>query len=201
MGNVPVLRARALVATVAVAAAGPALTGCGGSPSSHPAASASSTTSASTTTSATSATTTTSPAGSSTSTPSGVTPQYEVKTGTVKGLGTVLVDGQGFTLYMFEPDKQSGQSTCYGNCASAWPPLILPDGVTAGVAGPGVNPSLLGVTKRTDGTTQVTYDKWPLYLWVTDSEPGQATGQGLDNNGGLWYVLNPAGQVVKTSAS
>jgi predicted lipoprotein with Yx(FWY)xxD motif len=126
---------------------------------------------------------------------SGTAPIYEVKTGTVSGLGTVLVAGNGFTLYMFAPDKDSGVSTCYNACATAWPPLLL-SGTDAPVYGHGVNPGLLGTTKRTDGTVQVTYKGWPLYLWVGDSEPGQATGQGINNNGGLWYVQNPAGQVV-----
>jgi len=125
-------------------------------------------------------------------------PHYEVRTGTVKGLGTVLVDGQGFTLYLFVPDKQSGTSTCYGQCAQGWPPLLLPVGVSAPVAGPGVHASLLGVTRRTDGTTEITYDKWPLYLWVNDSQPGQATGQALNNLGGLWYVVAPDGEAVTT---
>ncbi|MGA2519980.1 MAG: hypothetical protein ABSG81_04075 [Acidimicrobiales bacterium] len=137
----------------------------------------------------------TSPAGS---TGSGSAPYYEVRTGTVKGLGTVLVDGQGLTLYMFEPDKQSGTSSCYGACAQGWPPLLLPAGASAPVAGPGVHASLLGTTRRSDGTTEITYDRWPLYLWVNDSQPGQATGQALDNLGGLWYVLSPAGTVITT---
>jgi predicted lipoprotein with Yx(FWY)xxD motif len=137
--------------------------------------------------------------GSTGSTGSGVAaPHYEVRTGTVKGLGKVLVDGQGFTLYLFVPDKQSGTSTCYGQCAVAWPPLLLPVGVSAPVAGPGVNASLLGVTSRTDGSTEITYDKWPLYLWQSDSEPGQATGQALNNLGGLWYVVAPDGQAITT---
>jgi predicted lipoprotein with Yx(FWY)xxD motif len=131
---------------------------------------------------------------------SGIAPIYEVATGTVSGLDTVLVAGNGFTLYMFVPDKKSGVSTCYNACATAWPPLLL-TGTDAPVYGPGVNPSLLGTTKRTDGTVQVTYNGWPLYLWVSDSEPGQATGQGINNNGGLWYVLNTAGQVVTKSAT
>jgi predicted lipoprotein with Yx(FWY)xxD motif len=131
---------------------------------------------------------------------SGVEPIYEVATGTVPGLGTVLVAGNGFTLYMFVPDKRSGVSTCYNACATAWPPLLL-SGTDAPVYGPGVNPSLLGTTKRTDGTVQVTYNGWPLYLWVTDAEPGQATGQAINNNGGLWYVLNPAGKVITKKVS
>jgi predicted lipoprotein with Yx(FWY)xxD motif len=131
---------------------------------------------------------------------SGPAPSYEVRTGTVSGLGTVLVAGNGFTLYMFVPDKRSGVSTCYNACATAWPPLLLAD-TDAPVYGQGVNPNLLGTTKRTDGTVQVTYNGWPLYLWVGDSDLGQATGQGINNNGGLWYVLNPGGQVVTKTAS
>ncbi len=131
---------------------------------------------------------------------SGIEPIDEVATGTVSGLGTVLVAGNGFTLYMFVPDKRSGVSTCYNACATAWPPLLL-TGTDAPIYGPGVNPNLLGTTKRTDGTVQVTYNGWPLYLWVTDSEPGQATGQAVNNNGGLWYVLNPKGQVITKKAS
>ena len=114
------------------------------------------------------------------------------------GLGTVLVDGQGLTLYLFVPDKQSGSSSCYGECASAWPPLLLPDGVTTPVAGTGIKSALLGTTHRTDGTVQVTYNKWPLYTWVGDSGPGQASGQGLNNSGGLWYVLSPDGATITT---
>jgi len=114
----------------------------------------------------------------------------------VPGLGKVLVDGQGFTLYIFEPDKQSGKSTCYAQCAQGWPPLLLPSGVSTPVAGTGVTDSLLGTTARTDGTTEVTYNRWPLYLWVNDSAPGQATGQGINNLGGLWYVMAPDGQPI-----
>jgi predicted lipoprotein with Yx(FWY)xxD motif len=123
-------------------------------------------------------------------------PFYEVRTGKVKGLGMVLVDGQGLTLYLFVPDKRSGRSTCYKLCAEAWPPLRLPTGVTRPVAGRGIKASLLGTTHRTDGTSQVTYHRWPLYLWVGDSEPGQATGQGINNLGGLWYVLSPDGNAI-----
>jgi predicted lipoprotein with Yx(FWY)xxD motif len=131
---------------------------------------------------------------------SGTIPLYEVSTGTVSGLGTVLVAGNGFTLYMFVPDKDSGVSTCYSACAEAWPPLLLTGAITP-VYGHGVNPNLIGTTKRTDGTVQVTYKGWPLYLWAGDSEPGQATGQAINNHGGLWYVLNPAGKVVTKKVS
>jgi predicted lipoprotein with Yx(FWY)xxD motif len=129
--------------------------------------------------------------------PAGTSPYYEVKTGTVSGLGTVLVNGQGLTLYMFVPDDQSGRSTCYGACPSGWPPLRLPTGVTVPVTGGGAEASLLGTTTRKDGGLQVVYNGWPLYLWLGDTEPGQATGQGIDSLGGYWYVLSPKGQVIK----
>jgi predicted lipoprotein with Yx(FWY)xxD motif len=115
----------------------------------------------------------------------------------VPGLGTVLVNGQGFTLYVFAPDMQSGTSKCYGQCAQGWPPLVLPSGVTQAPAGSGVKEALLGTTQRTDGTVQVTYNKWPLYTWVIDSAPGDATGQDLNNLGGKWYVITPEGQLIK----
>jgi predicted lipoprotein with Yx(FWY)xxD motif len=161
--------------------------GCGSSGSS---ASSSSTTSGHATTTTVGTTTTAAPV-----------PVYEVRTGKVKGLGTVLVDGNGLTLYLFVPDKQSGKSTCYSTCAQGWPPLLLPTGVTTPLAGAGVDSTLLGTTHRTDGTTQLTYNKWPLYLWVNDSQPGQATGQGINNLGGLWYVLSPQGKEITTAAA
>jgi predicted lipoprotein with Yx(FWY)xxD motif len=127
----------------------------------------------------------------------GTSPYYEVKTGTVRGLGTVLVNGQGLTLYMFVPDHQRGKSTCYKQCADGWPPLRLPTGVTTPVAGGRAEASLLGTTTRKDGGEQVTYNGWPLYLWQVDTAPGEATGQGLNSLGGLWYVLSPKGKVIK----
>jgi predicted lipoprotein with Yx(FWY)xxD motif len=127
----------------------------------------------------------------------GTSPYYEVKTGTVRGLGTVLVNGQGLTLYMFVPDHQRWKSTCYKKCAEGWPPLRLPTGVTTPVAGGGAEASLLGTTTRKDGGVQVTYNRWPLYLWEVDTAPGEATGQALNSLGGLWYVLSPKGKVIK----
>lgn len=107
-------------------------------------------------------------------------------------LGKILVDGKGRTLYLFEKDTSSA-STCYGSCASYWPPLL-----TSGtpLAGSGVNASLLGTTKRTDGTTEVTYAGHPLYYVVTDHNPGDATGQGVNNFGAPWFVLGPDGKAI-----
>jgi predicted lipoprotein with Yx(FWY)xxD motif len=127
-------------------------------------------------------------------------PTYEVKVGQVAGLGTVLVDGQGLTLYLYSTDRQGAPSRCYGVCAVAWPPLVLPAGVSRPIAGPGIQARLLGTAPRSDGSRQITYNGWPLYLWPPDGAPGKATGQALTNAGGLWYVLDPAGNAVHTAS-
>ena len=123
---------------------------------------------------------------------------FEVTTGEVSGLGNVLVDGKGFTLYLFLPDRHSSHSACNGACAVAWPPLLLPKGTTAPLAGHGLRPSLLGTTVRSGGEIQVTYNGWPLYLWANDASPGEATGQGLNNLGGLWFVVSPKGSPIRS---
>ncbi len=126
-------------------------------------------------------------------------PTYEVKAATVGSLGPVLVDGQGITVYMFAHDHQGSPSRCYGICAIQWPAVTLPSGVAAPEAGPGIRAGLLGTAPRTDGTTQITYNGWPLYQWPPDRSPGQATGQALTNAGGLWFVVDPAGNPVRTA--
>jgi predicted lipoprotein with Yx(FWY)xxD motif len=107
-------------------------------------------------------------------------------------LGRILVDAGGRTLYDFPPDKR-GASTCYGACAALWPPLL-----TSGkpIAGPGARQSLLGTTRRKDGKFEVTYNKHPLYYFVSDRKPGQTTGQGLNQFGAPWWVLSPAGKEI-----
>ena len=107
-------------------------------------------------------------------------------------LGRILVDSKGITLYDFVKDKGT-TSVCYGACAALWPPLL-----TNGkpVAGPGVRASLLGTTKRKDGKLEVTYNHHPLYYFVTDRKPGQTTGQAVDQFGGPWWVLSPAGKEI-----
>ena len=126
-------------------------------------------------------------------------PTYEVTTNSVSNLGTILVDGDGFSLYLFEQDHQSGQSHCFTPCSVEWAPLTLPSGVTKPLAGPGVNASKLKTTRRPDGTLQLVYNGWPLYTWAEDLAPGQATGQALNNLGGLWYVMNTAGNAIVTA--
>jgi predicted lipoprotein with Yx(FWY)xxD motif len=106
--------------------------------------------------------------------------------------GLILVDSKGITLYDFPPDKGT-TSVCYGACAALWPPLL-----TNGkpLAGPGVRASLLGTTKRKNGKLEVTYGGHPLYYFVTDRKPGQTTGQGVNQFGGPWWVISPAGKEI-----
>jgi predicted lipoprotein with Yx(FWY)xxD motif len=107
-------------------------------------------------------------------------------------LGPILVDSKGITLYDFVEDRGT-TSVCYGACAALWPPLI-----TKGkpIAGRGVRTSLLGTTRRKDGKLEVTYKRHPLYYFVTDRKRGQTTGQGVDQFGGPWWVLSPAGREI-----
>ncbi|HEU5253278.1 MAG TPA: hypothetical protein VFU16_08155 [Solirubrobacterales bacterium] len=105
-------------------------------------------------------------------------------------LGTVLVDSQGLTLYDFHKDK-GGVSSCYDACAAAWPPLLTDgDPQAQGAA----DRSLLGTTKRKDGSVQVTYNDWPLYTYAGDQAPGEANGNDIDQFGAEWYALQPSGQ-------
>ncbi len=109
-------------------------------------------------------------------------------------LGRIIVDGKGRTLYLFEKDKR-GRSACYGQCATYWPPLI-----THGkpVARPGVKRSLLGTTRRANGSQQVTYAGHPLYRFALDAKPGQTNGEGLNDFGAGWDVLSPAGKKIES---
>jgi predicted lipoprotein with Yx(FWY)xxD motif len=115
-----------------------------------------------------------------------------VSVGNASGVGPVLVDSTGMTLYYFEKDqKGSGQSKCEGPCAQAWPPLT-----TGGQpkAMSGVNASMLGTIKRSDGSMQVTYAGWPLYTFIEDKAPGQDNGTDSKAFGASWYPLHPNGE-------
>jgi len=126
--------------------------------------------------------------GGGSPTSGGQASQATVSTTSTK-LGSILVDGKGRTLYLFQKD-QPNQSACSGACVSAWP-VDQTSGTPK--AGSGVKASLLGTIKRTDGTTQVTYNKHPLYYYSGDSQAGQQNGQGLNAFGALWEVVNAAG--------
>lgn len=117
-----------------------------------------------------------------------------VDTAAAGRLGTVLVTNKGFALYMFAPDA-ARHVTCTGDCATAWPPLLVHAGQTV-AAGPGVRTGLLGTAPNPGGGRVVTYHGWPLYTYLGDADPGHAAGQGADDDGGYWYVMRPSGQTV-----
>jgi predicted lipoprotein with Yx(FWY)xxD motif len=112
-------------------------------------------------------------------------------------LGTILVDSQGRTLYLFEKDSGTS-SACFGACAKAWPPLRNSEMPTVDS---GLSAALVGTTSRSDGTPQVTYRGHPLYLFAGDEMPGDTSGQGSTAFGGGWFALNSAGSQVAEQAS
>jgi predicted lipoprotein with Yx(FWY)xxD motif len=111
-------------------------------------------------------------------------------------LGKILDDGQGRTLYLFQADSGT-KSNCSGACATNWPPLTSANPTV----GRGASSSMVGTSKRSDGSTQVTYDGHPLYTYTGDSSPGDTNGQGVNAFGGLWYAVSPTGQQVTATAS
>ena len=111
---------------------------------------------------------------------------------TTSPLGRILVDSKGITLYDFVKDNGT-TSACYGACAALWPPLIT---TSKPIAGPGVRASLPGTTKRKDGSLEVTYGGHPRYYFVSDRKPDQTTGQGVNQFGGPWWVISPAGKEI-----
>ncbi len=109
-------------------------------------------------------------------------------------LGKVIVGPNGHTVYLFLKDKTPNTSTCFGACAKVWTPVP-----TSGApqAGAGVQKSLLGVTKRKDGITQVTYNGHPIYYYDDDKKPGTTEGQNKDEFGAEWYVISAQGNKLE----
>jgi predicted lipoprotein with Yx(FWY)xxD motif len=107
------------------------------------------------------------------------------------GLGEVLVDVKGRTLYVFTKDK-GDQSVCSGKCAVAWPALTVTGAATPGT---GVEASLLSTSKQANGSSQVTYGGKPLYYFAGDKAPGDTKGQGLN---GVWWVVKGDGSLVQS---
>jgi predicted lipoprotein with Yx(FWY)xxD motif len=110
-------------------------------------------------------------------------------------LGTILVDGTGRTIYDFARDTGT-MSTCDGSCQSIWPPVAAPAALPASL--PGVS-GQLGETTRGDGSRQLTIAGHPVYTYAGDKAPGDAKGQGIRLNGGVWNVVSPAGLPVTGS--
>lgn len=113
-------------------------------------------------------------------------------------LGLILVNSRGHTLYLFAKDR-NGKSACSGSCAKFWPPLLSQGKPTAG---PGVKASLLGRTRRSNGSLQVTYNRHPLYTYVLDKRAGQTKGEGSFAFGAKWWAVSARGTAaVKTTTT
>jgi predicted lipoprotein with Yx(FWY)xxD motif len=108
----------------------------------------------------------------------------------------ILVAPNGHTLYLFGKDRND-KSACSGSCAQFWPPLLTRSKPTAG---PGVKASLLGTTKRSNGSLQVTYNRHPLYGFLLDKRAGQTNGEGLSKFGAKWYALSAKGTAIIKAA-
>lgn len=105
----------------------------------------------------------------------------------IPGFGPALTDQDGRTLYLFTLDStEPSRSTCEGECAETWPPLLATGEVTTD----GVDPDLVGEVSRVDGARQVTVGGWPVHTFTGDTAPGQTTGHGAS---GVWFVIEPAG--------
>ena len=107
--------------------------------------------------------------------------------------GRILMTGKHFALYSFSADSR-GHSNCYGACAQAWPPLLTKGRPAARGA---ARSSLLGTTRRRDGSLQVTYRGHPLYRYIRDVKPREVLCQGVDEYGGLWTVVSPDGSPIQ----
>jgi predicted lipoprotein with Yx(FWY)xxD motif len=112
-------------------------------------------------------------------------------------LGKILTDSQGRTVYLFQKDT-STTSTCSGACASNWPPVTSKGKPTVAK---GLTASMVGTTKRSDGSRQVTYNGHPLYRFQADQNPGDVSGQGVNAFGANWYVVSPAGAAITSQSS
>jgi predicted lipoprotein with Yx(FWY)xxD motif len=113
-------------------------------------------------------------------------------TARASSLGQIITDAQGRTLYLFEKDSGSS-SACDSSCAAVWPPFTTTGGA---LAGNGASASLVATISRSDGSRQVTYNGHPLYYYVGDRNPGDTSGQNLDQFGAGWYVVSPAGAQI-----
>jgi len=107
--------------------------------------------------------------------------------------GRVIFDGQGRALYLFTRER-TGKPRCYGECAEAWPPFVVEGRPRAGA---GARSSLIGTTRRSDGSLQATYRGRALYYYVTDLQPGEITCQNIFEFGGTWLVVSPDGKAVR----
>jgi predicted lipoprotein with Yx(FWY)xxD motif len=112
-------------------------------------------------------------------------------------LGPILVTSTGHTLYLFRKDR-NGKSACSGTCATYWPPYVVHAKPSAGA---GVRAGMLGTTRRSNGSLQVTYNRHPLYMFLQDKRAGQTTGEGVSAFGAKWYAVSAKGTAVIKAAA
>jgi predicted lipoprotein with Yx(FWY)xxD motif len=124
-----------------------------------------------------------------------------IKTVSTTGLGTILVDSQGRTLYLLNSET-GGKLTCTvaSGCTDYWTEVDLPSGSSAASVAGGAKSTLLGTETGATGTV-VTYNGWPLYTFSGDSAAGQEKGEGISSFGGTWYVLSASGDPVTSVAT
>jgi predicted lipoprotein with Yx(FWY)xxD motif len=123
-------------------------------------------------------------------------------TANVSGLGTVLVDATGRTVYILTADgKTNVPCEDATGCTKAWPDLPFPDGTASAKAGTGAQASLLGSMKLSDGETYPVYHNWLMYEFSGDTDPGQGHGEGIKSFGGTWYALDASGNLVMPAAA
>lgn len=124
-----------------------------------------------------------------------VTGDADVQVSETTDFGPILVTEEGMSLYVFMSDTQdAGTSVCTEGCAGVWPPLTV-DGEP--VAGESLDQTMLSTITRDDGSMQLTYNGWPLYLYTGDTAPGDTTGQGITDEYGLWYLIGPDGEPIQ----
>lgn len=112
-------------------------------------------------------------------------------------LGTVVIDGLGWTLYRFDDDTaQPPASNCAGDCATTWPPVLAEPGSPLTVEG--VDQAAIGTITREDGGVQITIGGWPVYRYAADPAPGATDGHGV---GGKWFAVTPTGGRAEAPAS
>jgi predicted lipoprotein with Yx(FWY)xxD motif len=141
------------------------------------------------------------PTTSTSSSSSTANPGSTFSIANVSGVGSVVVDGNGRTVYILTSGGHTNVPCSEDNgCTAVWPDLPLPKGVSAATAGTGIKASLLGTKKSKDGETHATYNGWLMYEYTGDTGPGQAKGQGIKSFGGTWYVLKASGNPVTSSS-
>jgi predicted lipoprotein with Yx(FWY)xxD motif len=136
-------------------------------------------------------------AGSTSDSGGSSSPATSFSVANVSGLGKVLVDGRGHTVYVLTKNgTKNATCTDENGCTAIWPDLSFPDGVHRASAGNGVNAAMLKSKNESDGETYATYNGWLLYEYSGDSAAGQTHGEGVNDQWGTWYALTPAGAPV-----